>query len=103
MSRVLMFALFLGVLIMGVAPMTPAAQAAEPQTVLLDVENMTCRMCPVTVRRALNRIDGVLRTEARYEGGGEGWAKVTFDPSRVEVEDLIRATGNAGFPSTLKE
>jgi copper chaperone CopZ len=57
---------------------------------------MTCKACPVTVRRALEGIDGVYSAEATYEPPE---AVVRFDPEEVAVEDLTSATERAGFPS----
>ncbi len=53
-----------------------AGDAAPQETVTLDVEGMTCAMCPITVRKALERVPGVMRVEAEYEGEGRGWARV---------------------------
>lgn len=82
-----------------------AAQAEEQQksqqTVTLQVENMTCGSCPFTVKMALKQVDGVETAIAKYEGHGEGWAKVTFDPQKTDVESLVKATTNAGYPSHL--
>ncbi len=75
------------------------AQAEERQTVTLQVENMTCGSCPFTVKMALKQVDGVEKVIAKYEGRGEGWAKVTFDPQKTDVESLVKATTNAGYPS----
>ncbi len=75
------------------------AQAEERQTVILQVENMTCGSCPFTVKMALKQVDGVEKVIAKYEGRGEGWAKVTFDPQKTDVESLVKATTNAGYPS----
>lgn len=79
------------------------AQDQQPaqQTVTLQVENMTCSMCPYTVKKALKRVDGVKAVEAKFEGDGEGWAKVTFDPGKTDVESLVKATTGAGYPSHL--
>lgn len=76
-------------------------QQTAPQTVTLRVENMTCSMCPYTVKKALKKIDGVKDVKAKYEGHGEGWAKITFDSSKTDVESLIEATTDAGYPSHL--
>ncbi len=76
-------------------------QAEERQTVTLQVENMTCGSCPFTVKMALKQVDGVEKVIAKYEGRGEGWAKVTFDPHKTDVESLVKATTNAGYPSHL--
>jgi len=78
-----------------------AALAAELQTVTFQVDNMTCSMCPYTVKKVLKKVDGVEEVEAKYEGHGEGWAKVTFDPDKTNVETLINATINAGYPAHL--
>ena len=86
-----------------------AAQADEQQqakqsvlqTVTLQVDNMTCGSCSFTVKMALKKVDGVQQVSAKYEGDGEGWAKVTFDPGKTNVESLIKATTNAGYPSHL--
>ena len=39
------------------------ALAAEPQTVVLDVQNMTCELCPITVKKALDKVPGVAATK----------------------------------------
>jgi len=76
-------------------------QQTTPQTITLQVENMTCGSCPFTVKMALKQVDGVEKVIAKYEGRGEGWAKVTFNPNKADVESLVKATTNAGYPSHL--
>ncbi len=76
-----------------------AAQEAARRTIVLDVDGMTCDMCPITVRKALEKVPGVTEVEARYEGDGRGWARVTFDPRRTTVEELTKATAKAGYSS----
>jgi mercuric ion binding protein len=105
MIRTIMFILLLGLITVGMAlaaPVTQAAGQAQPQTVTLNVENMTCSMCPITVRKALERVPGVIRAEAGYENGSVGWARVTFDGSKTDVETLTEATFEAGYPSAPK-
>lgn len=79
------------------------ALAGELKTVILDVEKMTCSMCPITVKLALKKVDSVTEVTAKYEGDGLGWAKVTYDPDQVTVKDLTYATEMAGYPSHLKQ
>lgn len=81
---------------------TVTALAGELKTVTLDVDKMTCNMCPVTVKKALKNVDGVTEVVAKYEGAGNGWAKVTYVPEKTTVEDLTFATEEAGYPSKLK-
>ena len=35
------------------------AFAGAPQTVVLDVQNMTCALCPITVKKSLQQVPGV--------------------------------------------
>lgn len=72
---------------------------AATTTVTLAVENMTCAACPITVKKALNKVDGVATTEVNYE---RKEAVVSFDDAKTNVETLIKATTEAGYPSTVK-
>lgn len=71
--------------------------AAEPQTVVLDVQNMTCELCPITVKNALDKVPGVAATKIDL---AKKTATVKFDPERANVAALVKATTNAGYPST---
>jgi len=70
---------------------------AAMQTVTLSVPGMTCAACPITVKAALNKVDGVARVDVSYP---DREAVVTFDDTRTSVEALTQATTNAGYPST---
>mgnify|MGYP001078786952 CR=1 FL=1 len=72
---------------------------AATQTVRLSVPGMTCAACPITVKKALTKVDGVQRVEVSYE---KLTAVVSFDDTRTTVEALTKATENAGYPSTVK-
>lgn len=71
--------------------------AANPQTVVLDVQNMTCELCPITVKKALDKVPGVATTKIDL---AKKTATVQFDPERANVAALVKATTNAGYPST---
>jgi len=71
--------------------------AADPQTVVLDVQNMTCELCPITVKKALDTVPGVASTKIDLT---KKTATVKFDPERANVAALVKATTNAGYPST---
>lgn len=75
-------------------------QAAESKTITLDVPGMTCKFCPITIRKALKKVPGVIDAKADYDSKT---ATVTFHPDKTTVEALTRATANAGYPSTLKK
>ena len=73
---------------------------AAMKTVTLSVPGMNCATCPITVKKALGKVDGVTKTEVNLEKRA---AVVTFDDTRTNLEALTRATGDAGYPSTLAE
>ncbi len=79
------------------APLPGAAGAS--QTVTLEVKNMTCAACPITVKKAINRVPGVVSATVDYESRT---AVVTFDPSKTSIEAITKATADAGYPSSLK-
>jgi mercuric ion binding protein len=72
---------------------------AAPKTVALDVPGMTCELCPLTVRKALQKVQGVEKVAVSYE---KKEALVTFDDAKTSAEALMNATTQAGYPSTLK-
>ena len=75
-----------------------AAFAATPQTAVLDVQNMTCSMCSITIRKALEKVRGVIEAKVDYD---HKIATVKYDPDEASPPAFVRATTNAGFPSTL--
>jgi len=72
---------------------------AAVQTVTLDVPGMTCSSCPITVKKALSKVNGVQQVKASFE---KREAVVTFDDAKTSVEKLSLASANAGYPATLK-
>jgi len=83
---------------LALASMASVGEAAE-RSVTLDVPGTYCEMCPVTVSKALKKVNGVERVKASYE---TKQAVVTFDDAKTSVEALQKATANAGYPSTPK-
>ncbi len=76
------------------------AFAASPKTVTLDVKNMTCAICPITVRKSLEKVSGVSAVKVDFS---RKTAVVTYDPGKTSTSALTRATTNAGFPSTVEK
>ncbi len=73
---------------------------AGPRTVTLDVPGMTCSACPITVKKALTKVDGVRKVDVDFE---KREAVVTFDDAKTTVAALTKATKDAGYPSSVKE
>mgnify|MGYP001081368048 CR=1 FL=1 len=87
-------------LIAALVALPVAALAATTKTITLDVQNMTCPVCPITVRKSLEKVDGVGMVKVN---SGTKTATVTYDPDKAQPEALIKATTNAGFPSTVQK
>lgn len=77
-----------------------AAFAGGTRTVTLDVTNMDCAACPITVRMALEKVPGVETARVDFKTKR---AVVAFDPGKATTESLTRATADAGFPSSVKQ
>ena len=69
---------------------------ASPKTVTLNVLGMTCEACPITVKKALQKVPGVSQIDVLYE---KKQVVVTFDDSRTNTKALVKATASAGYPS----
>ncbi len=76
------------------------AFAAEPQTVVLDVPGMTCKFCPITVRKALGKVPGVIKATSDFESKT---ATVVYDPDKTSIAELTQATANAGYTSKARQ
>lgn len=74
---------------------------AAPRTATLEVENMSCVACAPIVKKVLSRINGVSQV-AVVERAGAATVSVMFDDEKISADVLVRATTNAGFPSTVK-
>ena len=72
---------------------------AAPKTVTLTVPGMTCAACPLTVKQAISKVDGVNRVDVKFD---QREAVVTFDDAKASVQNLTQATENAGYPSSVK-
>ncbi|HBT33248.1 MAG TPA: mercury resistance system periplasmic binding protein MerP [Pusillimonas sp.] len=73
---------------------------AADKLVTLSIPGMTCGACPITVRTALNRIPGV---EKIGIDEAHKLVSVTYDDSKTNVQALVEATKDAGYPSSAKQ
>ncbi len=73
-----------------------ASAWALPQTVTLNVSGMTCPACPITVKKALQKVPGVSKVEVRFE---KKQVLVTFDDAKTNTDALVKAIADAGYPS----
>jgi mercuric ion binding protein len=73
--------------------------AGTLQTVTLEVRNMTCAICPITVKKALEKVPGVTDAKVDFD---KKTASVSFDPDKANVARLTKATADAGYPSAVR-
>jgi|TARA_R110002126_G_scaffold63976_1_gene164059 mercuric ion binding protein len=73
---------------------------AATQTVTLAVPGMTCVTCPITVKKALSKVEGVSKVDVGFE---KREAVVTFDDAKTNAQKLTKATQDAGYPSSVKQ
>ena len=89
---------FIKLLIAGLFVASLSAHAGE-SIVTLDLPTMNCAMCPFTVKKALEKVDGVHEVSVSYE---IKQATVRFENNETSAQKLIETTTNAGYPSTLR-
>ena len=99
MKRILALALFGLAAIAPITAIPAAAQtAASEQTVTFLIDNMTCALCPVTVKRAMEGVTGVRAVEIDFEART---ATVVFDTAATNADAVATASANAGYPARL--
>lgn len=83
----------------ALAALALSAQAGEPKQVVLEVPGMNCALCPISVRKALEKVPGVLAATADL---ATKTAEATYDPGRVSAEKLAKAVTDAGYPAKVR-
>ncbi|MEW6580528.1 MAG: mercury resistance system periplasmic binding protein MerP [Chloroflexota bacterium] len=76
-----------------------ASAFAAVRTVTLSVPGMYCEVCPITVRKALEKVPGVSKVDVSFK---KKEAVVTFDDAKTSIKALEDATFEAGYESTVK-
>ncbi len=70
----------------------------QQQTVSLNIENMNCALCTITIKKALQKVEGVQNVIVDYDAKR---VMVTFDSYKTNSAALIKATTDAGYPGSL--
>lgn len=93
----------------GFPTASPTVRTASAQTVstrptaeitaTFTIANMTCALCPVTVKSAMKRVKGVKSVHIDFDAKT---ATVVFDPSVATTEAIAAASTNAGYPAAAK-
>jgi periplasmic mercuric ion binding protein len=79
--------------------MSSPAHAAD-KTVVLDVKNVDCVLCPPIVRQSLLRVKGVKDVKiSQANQMADFMATITYNDVVANEAALIAATTKAGYPS----
>lgn len=103
MKRIAILAL--GALMLGLPVATPmafaqsATAAATLTQVTFEVPDMTCALCPVTVKTAMSKVEGVQSVEIDFDARS---ATVIFDPALTDAAAIAEASAQAGYPANVK-
>ena len=75
---------------------TNAGSGKEVQATF-HVDKMTCATCPITVRKAMQRVDGVKEVSVDLDSET---ATVIYDSKLTDAETIAASSTNVGFPAT---
>ncbi|MEE8358696.1 MAG: heavy metal translocating P-type ATPase [Candidatus Hydrothermarchaeales archaeon] len=68
--------------------------ASEKTTMTLNIGGMTCASCTATVEKALNKVEGVEKTNVNL---ATNKATVTYDPSTTGYDGFVKAVSDTGY------
>lgn len=74
-----------------------ASAEATQATAQFSVENMTCATCPISVKNAMKRVDGVKSVEVDFD---TKIATVVYDPAKTTAAEIAAASTGVGYPAT---
>lgn len=78
--------------------LTATATWAEKRSIALSIPGMNCPVCPITVRKSLDKLEGIEEVNVEYKNR---IATVTFDDTKVDLASITQATRDVGYPSTV--
>jgi mercuric ion binding protein len=71
---------------------------AATKSVTLEVPGMTCPTCPITIKEALMKEQGVASVTVHYE---KKELIVSFDDAKTTPDAIMKSTAVVGFPSQI--
>lgn len=69
---------------------------AAPRSATFSISNMTCALCPITVKSAISQVPGVISVEVNRDLAR---ATVGFDDAQATTDAIAAAATNAGYPA----
>ena len=89
----------IGTAVAPAAAQSASQQVAAAQSRPFAIQNMTCALCPVTVKRAMEGVEGVRSVNIDFDAKT---ATVVFDPSVTNADAIAAASTNAGYPASVR-
>ena len=77
-----------------------ASEQKNEQVQSFSIEKMTCAACPITVKKAMQRVDGVKNVDIDFD---TKTAVATFDPAFTSTDEIAAASTGVGYPATVIE
>ncbi len=81
-------------MILGIGTFAAMWVFAATKTATIPIKGMMCQGCPAKIEAALKKIEGVQAVKASFEQRN---VQVTYDDSKVTMEQLHKAIRKAGF------
>ena len=80
--------------------LTPAmaSEQKNEQVQSFTIEKMTCAACPITVKKAMQRVNGVIDVDIDFD---TKTAVATFDPTITNADEIAAASTGVGYPATI--
>jgi mercuric ion binding protein len=69
---------------------------AAERSATFSIANMSCALCPITVKSAISRVPGVISVEVSADPGR---AVVRYEDSQATTVAIAAASTNAGYPA----
>lgn len=76
---------------------TQGQTAITESTTSFAVEKMTCATCPISVKKAMKRVDGVIFVDIDFE---TKIATVVYDPTKTTPSQIAAASTGVGYPAS---
>ncbi|MEX0769206.1 MAG: cation transporter, partial [Balneolaceae bacterium] len=76
------------------SPQVVIGYETQVERVTFDIEGMTCTGCETSVKHAVQRVDGVLKTEVSYQNRK---ATIAFDKTQTTRQVIVEAINTTGF------
>jgi len=93
--------IFLTLILLGLAQGLPTSVSAASTGEIsghFAIDKMTCALCPITVRKSMEKVPGVKQVEVNYESK---IATVIFDPTLTNKKQIADASTDIGYPASI--